>query len=390
LDRIDRLTSARGFAALYVVLFHCQGLVAGFNLTPWTNLVEKGYLAVDFFFILSGFIIAYVYAAPFDAGSGDYRRFLWLRLARIYPVHLVMLAIVFGLWGFGDSLLFTNTPRTLASNALLVHSWGISRKLSFNFPSWSVSAEWFAYLAFPSLLALSKPVARRPVVAVVCAIASIVFLGFCAAQLLPPGVVVGGKRLELDAMPTRPFDMASTFALLRVTLEFFAGLLLFRAYAALREEGRVGQVALVSPVTIVVAGVLLLTLHSTALPPLVQDTLAVSTAAVLILCLALRRGAGGPLQSRAALLLGEASYSIYMVHGLVVLVYRQLIDQHTAPTDASLAAGLLIASVGIAIVIALGVLMHRYVEVPARHALRTLWDRRLKRGGLYRSSLSSD
>ena len=172
--------------------------------------------------------------------GGDYRRFLSLRLARIYPVHLVMLAIVFGIWGFGDTLLFTNTPRTLASNALLVHSWGISRKLSFNFPSWSVSAEWFAYLAFPMLLSLSKPVARRPGLAVACAISSIVVLGICASKLLPPGIDISGKVLELNAMPTRPFDMASTFALVRVTLEFWRDYSCFELTAHCASWGRSG------------------------------------------------------------------------------------------------------------------------------------------------------
>jgi len=353
---------------LYVVLFHCQGLVAGFNLTPWTNLVEKGYLAVDFFFILSGFIIAYVYAAAFDEARGDYRRFLWLRLARIYPVHLVMLAIVFAIWGFGDTLLFTNTPRTLAANALLVHAWGISRKLSFNFPSWSVSAEWFAYLAFPLLLSLSKPLAQRPALAVTGAIAGIVTLGVFASQLLPPGIVIAGRTFELNAMPSRPFDMASTFALVRVTLEFFAGLLLFRAYDALRG----GEPSWVKRSTTAAALVLLLTLHSTRLPPLVQETLAVSAAAILILCLALGGGAGGLLDSRVTVFLGEASYSIYMVHGLVALAYIQLIEHHVVPAEASLAAGVLTAATGIAIVITLGVLMHRYVEVPARRLLRAV------------------
>lgn len=362
----------RGGAALYVVLFHCYGVVAGFNLTPWTNLVDKGYLGVDFFFLLSGFIIAYVYAAPFDAGSGNYRRFLWLRLARIYPVHLVMLLIVFGIWGFGnDSLLFTNTPRTLAANALLVHAWGISRKLSFNFPSWSVSAEWFAYLAFPVLLWLSKPLARRPALAVSGAVASIVALGVCSSQLLPPGIVIAGKTLELDASPTRPFDMASTFALVRVTFEFLAGLLLFRAYSAWR--GR--ELPWVQWATIVIAGIVLLILHSTLLPPLVQDTLAVSAVAILILCLALGGGAGGILESRVAVLLGEASYSIYMVQSLVVLSYVRLVEHGVVPSEASPTFGLPLVAVWVAVVVALGVLTHRFVEAPARSALRALSDR---------------
>ena len=373
MTKIDRLTSVRGFAALYVVLFHCYGVVAGFNLTPWTNFVEKGYLAVDFFFVLSGFIIAYVYAAPFDAGRGQYRRFLSLRLARIYPVHLVMLAVVVGIWGFGDTFLFTNTPRTLAANALLVHSWGISRKLSFNFPSWSVSAEWFAYLLFPFLLSLSKPLARRPALAVAAAIACIVALGMCASQLLPPGVVIGGKTLELNTTPTRPFDMASTFSLVRVTCEFLAGLFLFRAYGALR--GR--ELWWVKWSTLAAAGVLLLTLHSARLPPIVQDTMAVSTAAGLMLCLALGGGAGLPLDNRIAQFLGEASYSIYMVHGLVILAYIQLVDRHLVRSEASLSWGLGMVTLVVAVVIALGLAMYRYVEVPSRNALRTLSDRLL-------------
>jgi peptidoglycan/LPS O-acetylase OafA/YrhL len=117
------------------------------------GVIEKGYLAVDFVFVLSRFILAYVYASEFDAGAGRYRRFLSLRLARIYPVHLLMLSlaivVVLSVTGFASDAILRNTPRTIGSNLLLIHSWGIDGQLSWKFVSWSISAEWFAYLGVP-------------------------------------------------------------------------------------------------------------------------------------------------------------------------------------------------------------------------------------------------
>lgn len=357
MHKIDRLTSIRGVAALWVVLFHAQGVVPGFNLTPWTQIVEKGYLAVDVFFVLSGFILAHVYAATFDAGRGEYWRFLTLRLARIYPVHLIMLAIVVSIWGLGDTLLFNNSPRTLAANALLMQAWGVSRKLSFNFPSWSVSAEWFAYLAFPVLLSLSKPFARRPAFAIVASIAAIVSLALAAAQLLPDN--------------TRAFDLAARFALVRVSFEFMAGLLLYRACSAISSIASDHRIV-IERSTVVVIAALVLTLHTASLAAHVQDALAVSLAGLLILCLAVSNSAGGVMSSRAAVFLGEASYSIYMVHGAVVLAYMQLVDRHLVPSQESLAAATMRVTVGVALIIALGIAMYWLVEVPARAAIRNL------------------
>jgi peptidoglycan/LPS O-acetylase OafA/YrhL len=174
----------------------------------------------------------------------------------------------------------------------------------------------------------------------------------------------------LNTPPERPFDMAARFALVKVTFEFLAGLLLFRAYSAL--HGR--ELRWVTGSTIAVAVMLLVALHSKALPPVVQDPLAVLMAAMLILCLALGGGAGGLLESRAAVFLGEASYSIYMVHGLVMLEYFQLIERHAVATEASLAAGLLRVALVVAIVIVLGVVLYRFVEVPSRRAVRALAD----------------
>src|ERR1700737_2473765 len=90
---LSNLTPLRGIAAMWVVVFHFQVLVITFILPEQTLLVAKGYLMVDLFFIMSGFIISHVYQQSFQAGiaSGNFRRFIVARFARIYPLHLFTL-----------------------------------------------------------------------------------------------------------------------------------------------------------------------------------------------------------------------------------------------------------------------------------------------------------
>src|SRR5512135_599191 len=90
---IPSLTGLRAFAAWWVVFFHCSFLLpAALPKVYW--FARLGYLGVDLFFVLSGFIISYNYwdkLASFSVKA--YREFLWLRLARLYPVHLFTLLV---------------------------------------------------------------------------------------------------------------------------------------------------------------------------------------------------------------------------------------------------------------------------------------------------------
>jgi peptidoglycan/LPS O-acetylase OafA/YrhL len=164
----EALTGTRAVAATWVILFHLThvdpSLVARDSL--FRRAASVGYLGVDFFFILSGFIIAHQYMAIMEKPSRKtVLRYLLLRLARIYPVHLATMlafaaAAVFaaaaGMRISADPARFSIGGAGL--NILLIHAWGISDRLTWNIPSWSVSCEWFGYLGFPLLARLGRRV----------------------------------------------------------------------------------------------------------------------------------------------------------------------------------------------------------------------------------------
>jgi len=151
---LSNLTPLRGIAALWVVVFHFQILVVQFVLPSQTKLLAKGYLMVDLFFIMSGFIICHVYQEGFKDGlaPGVIRRFIVARFARIYPLHfftliiLIIAVAVLNRWSLIDD------PKAIASNFLLLHSFGINKSFTWNVPSWSISSEWWAYMVFPALI----------------------------------------------------------------------------------------------------------------------------------------------------------------------------------------------------------------------------------------------
>jgi peptidoglycan/LPS O-acetylase OafA/YrhL len=141
--KLDQLTTLRFFAAAMIVVHHSAGLF-GFS-TSLTKPFIFGQ-GVSFFFVLSGFILAYVY--PELSTYKDVRYFLHARFARIWPAHLATFLLAFWMlslnWDFKVAL----------ANLALVHAW-IPYPLfyfSYNAPSWSISTEFFFYLAFPVLI----------------------------------------------------------------------------------------------------------------------------------------------------------------------------------------------------------------------------------------------
>ena len=169
---IRSLAGARAIPPLILVLFHyCAG--HGYRGAKWFDLpVGKGYLWVEFFFMLSGFVLTYVYGARWREmwKPKSYFRFLATRLIRLYPLHLAMLFIVlamivsyralaahFHYVSFYDAPYHPiNTWPSFVANLFLVQGWNIFPYLTWNGASWFVSVEFLLCLLVPLYFTLSR------------------------------------------------------------------------------------------------------------------------------------------------------------------------------------------------------------------------------------------
>ncbi|UIP30337.1 acyltransferase [Photobacterium sp. TLY01] len=178
--QLPLLTPIRGIAALIVTYFHARLILFPQwrdSIAQSTHFLENGYLWVDIFFILSGFVMMHVYQSTFATGSSfkKWRGFMWLRFSRIYPLFFVTLAVLFSweyyksvhhigfyagplfdAWGATGIPPFTgpfNRTETLLPNLFLVNGI-LSQPLSWNIAGWSLSIEWLCYMVFPLLISV--------------------------------------------------------------------------------------------------------------------------------------------------------------------------------------------------------------------------------------------
>lgn len=358
------LTGLRGAAASLVMLFHFNSGVVGCGQESWSpprQFLGHGYMMVDLFLVLSGYIMAMNYAEMFSQGRGlrAYLVFLLRRIARVYPLFLfVTLAmIVFRLTGLDYPLrlhgLFPGpVAQPILLNLLMIQAWGLG--FSIDPVAWSLSAEWAAYLAFPLLCAAT--LFGRPWLALLSAVLAISCL---AAVASAPDAVTG------DACRHGPLDVSSfTTALpvLRCIASFVLGMAAFRA-SALPMVQRIAR-SDVSGWALSGAAGLLLALPRTDLP-------LVACFALLVPALAHgQRGAASLLASPVPYLLGELSYGIYLLHPyfggtaewLFSLGYRHGLVLAFGAADL----------IGGGVVIIVACLIHVWVEKPGRRWLRRL------------------
>jgi peptidoglycan/LPS O-acetylase OafA/YrhL len=119
-QEIQSLTPLRGIAAIWVICFHYMVVYFSFHTEQFSWVLNKGYLAVDMFFILSGFVLSHVYWRTFTSDAADhakgYRNFIGARIARLYPLHLFNLCqflvatLAFGLYEYSSAGMFTSIP----------------------------------------------------------------------------------------------------------------------------------------------------------------------------------------------------------------------------------------------------------------------------------------
>jgi peptidoglycan/LPS O-acetylase OafA/YrhL len=154
-SELKALTGVRFIAAFYVFIFHIDLHTPLTFLPDWVRMVvQQGSLGVNFFFVLSGFLLAYSHLQDFTDGGkmrvGYYRWFLFKRFSRIYPVYFAGLLL-----SLGVSMLFGQRPPAyiILLNTLMLeaYTWWIAFWW-YGTMAWSVSAEFFFYLLFPLLL----------------------------------------------------------------------------------------------------------------------------------------------------------------------------------------------------------------------------------------------
>ncbi len=147
--QLDQITFTRFVAALTVVFFHYGNQVFPLNIPLLDHVLKAGPIAVNYFYLLSGFIMAIAYYRPNDKQAFNTKSYWWARFARIYPVYLLALLLI-----AVTKLKDPNIGTALALNTSLLQSWVPNYALSLNSPGWSLSVEAFFYLCFPFLLAL--------------------------------------------------------------------------------------------------------------------------------------------------------------------------------------------------------------------------------------------
>ncbi|RVU04238.1 acyltransferase [Novosphingobium umbonatum] len=346
------LTGLRGLAAWLVVLFHTR-LALGPLLPPWAMLAAgKGYLAVDLFFILSGFVIWHSYADSLQAEArrgqilGAALRFWWRRLARIWPLHGVMLAACAGL---ALLLLATGRPAPrypwaeLPLHLLLMQNWGFTAELSWNDPAWSISCEMAATWLFPLLVLV--PWGRLPRWA----------LGLIGLMLL--ALLWAYFYVETGGMLGR--DVTRT-GLLRCLLEFWLGNGLRIVWGLGLGSGWLPALA---ALTLPMASITLGWEEAAFVP---------ATMAALILCLA-REQVWLPLRWLGADVLhwlGEISYATYLSHFLIFVLFKLAFVHSMAGGEPRISWCQWVAY--LMLVLAASHILHRAIEKPAQRWLNRL------------------
>lgn len=316
------LTPLRGIAALMVVLFHARLLLFPQWKEPIaeaTQLIENGYLWVDLFFILSGLVLAHVYG---EACCGPrrtigYGRFLWLRLTRIYPLYLVTLLLLVG-WelykaqhqvGFYAGPLFRMwewegmppfgspfTPPEALPGAFLLLQVLTGHGLTWNFAAWSLSVEWISYLLFPLLIPLAVTRSRWCHLAPVMAFAVLTYIVFSQGTLdVTSGALAVGRGVS----------------------EFVLGLWLLPRVKATQQLAVIQR-----DLPLLLAFALPWLLLQFPMTPTLT-LLLIGAYVLLIWIAAAQEGRQSPLlrllDNRVTNWLGDLSYSIYLLHALVLL-----------------------------------------------------------------------
>ncbi|NES30832.1 acyltransferase family protein [Micromonospora terminaliae] len=351
--RLDSLTGLRWIAALMIFCLHIQSesnfFIADSRAQDALNsLLAAGRSGVSFFFILSGFVLAWS-VRPTDTAS----RFWWRRFSKIYPNHFAtfLVACLLLSWRGMEVIDFER----MFYNLTLLHSWPPGQSdvwYSFNGPSWSLSCEAFFYLCFPLLYAGLRRL--RPAAWWVISVASVLFIA-----VLPFGIKLFHE----------PFGWSEHFIVYHLPPVRMVEFLLGMCLALLVRGGWWRGPGMTVSIVVILAG-----MAAAAFLPeeygLARDAACTVLGYSLLLpacALADVRRSRSIWRARRLVYLGEVSFAFYMVHEICLYAVRHTFgDDH--PHRPSVAAGVLVlATFCFALVAAM--VLHHVVELPMMRLL---------------------
>lgn len=352
---LPTLTGLRGFAALMVLFYHIRSGMTGFLADEAISVLAQGYLAVDLFFVLSGFVLWWTYGGEFrDRGVRAAPHFIVRRFARIFPLHIAILsamalfaaALIVSGRDPGDHYSFAELP----AHYLLVQNWGFGDRLAWNDPAWSISTEWAAYLLLAGIGGWLTRLPRGAWSFPLLVVAMAASLGWWFGST--------GRASIGDDIPAT--------GLLRCLVEFGIGILLCQWWTAQRE--RPHGTAIIHATALGLAGVAALLLvvagSQPAAVPLIMT-------AVVILALQASTARQPLLSGRIAQWLGDISYAVYLSHFFLWTLFKLFFVDDPAMVDPVRILAFILLT------LAASHLLHVVLEVPARRIAQRAGDRLL-------------
>lgn len=335
IEKIDGLTGLRALAAFWVLAMHYV------NGTPLAKVpfFDNGNFGVTIFFILSGFILHHNYSRYFlKIDKEHFIQYIFLRIARIYPIHLFMLFFyILILLPLKLPFIVPNdTPYTFILNIFLVHSWGFTDSLSWNQPAWSISIEFFSYLLLPFLLVFIRKI---PKIAIPLIFVIIICLNPFTSEYCT--------------------SFSHAHRLLRYTLLFVGGVLAYDIFKPIRTHFIWDIICLMA---------LFIILYGSLYQPIIfNKSLIVITSAFVLICtmnksIFLNKYFFG---NKILFYLGLTSYSLYMSHVPVMFLLR-----YNYSSSTPLVVELLLIQ-GIASI------LYHFVEEPCRRFIRSFTQSKL-------------
>lgn len=344
------LTGLRFVLALWIALYHLAVLygTAGMSQSPW---IAAGAARVDIFFVLSGFVLTHVYAIR-TSGRLNFGKFIAARIGRLYPLHLAALALlallVLGAHAIGQGQEVADyTLLGFIANVLMLQAWGVPGSGQWNFPAWTLSAEFFAYFCFPVFIWIGARLASRPlalwglVIAFVAAL-SYIWPLFGFGQLADATQVLGiirGACCVFVGVAVRYLFEPAALTRLQSWLVVFAG-------AVVVGSGAIAE----APLWVVAAG----------------------ASGVILGFAALDRSKAFTLLNTPVLEeLGRWSYGLFVLHVPIFTVLGQVFPRigWDGPFDTAKGAVML------ACAIIASAPAHYWIEEPARKMIRGIFDR---------------